>query len=241
MHLWHWRRLLLQILYGQTIGKLLLLLRLRMWLEVLLLLLLDLLRRLDRCVRWRRLLLLHLIHAPGRVGGRVVALDALLVATLAGLIFLTLQMEASTGFAGLRDTAVLDDGRLGLRVVLGVTKSMAFQQIRAGKGFGADLALVRFLLGVHSHVATQVIKARIALGALATRIEAGGGSSWLLGAAGLLGVLRVGSIAVGGGSGRGVVVGARTLECWFSTGFVGGSRGRAHAILVHGFDRPRSR
>lgn len=52
MHLLHWWCLLLQVLYGQAIGELLLL-RLGMLLEVLLLLLLDLLRRLDRSVRWR--------------------------------------------------------------------------------------------------------------------------------------------------------------------------------------------
>lgn len=135
---------------------------------------------------------------------------------------------------------MLDDGRLGLRIVLGVAESMAFQQIRAGKGFGADLALVRFLLGVHAHVTAQVIEAGIALGALATRIQAGG-SSWLLGTAGLLGVLRGSSIAIGGSSGRGVVVRARSLEGWFSTGFVGGGRGWGHASVVHGGHRPQSR
>lgn len=111
---------------------------------------------------------------------------------------------------------MLDDGRLGLRVVLRVAESVAFEQVGARKRLGADLALVGLFLGVHAHVATQVIETGIALGALATRVQPGGGGGLraggrlgflLLGRGAVVGRRRRGSSVRSGGSGsRGVVV-----------------------------------
>ena len=87
-----------------------------------------------------------------------------------------------------------------------MAKGVAFEQISTRKGLGADLALIWLFLGVHSHVTTQVIEARIALGALAAGVQTGS-STWP-GAGGRLGVLLLlprlsiaGGGRVGGGGG----------------------------------------
>lgn len=69
---------------------------------------------------------------------------------------------------------MLHDGRLGIRVVLGVAEGMSFEQVGTRKGLGTDLALIRLLLGVHAHVTAQMVKARIAFGAFAAAVE-----SWI--------------------------------------------------------------
>lgn len=118
----------------------------------------SLLGRLDERIRWRE------------VCGEV-ASDSLLGAALAGLFLFTLQMEAGARLAGLGNPAVLDDGRLRLRVVLGVTERVSLQQVRARKRFGANLALVRLLLRVHAHMAAQMVEASIAFGAFAAAVQ----------------------------------------------------------------------
>lgn len=92
-------------------------------------------------------------RARRRKGRGEVAMDSFLGAALARLFLFTLQMEAGARLAGLGNPAMLDDGRFRLRVILGVAERVSFQQIRSGERFGADLALVRLLLGVHAHMA----------------------------------------------------------------------------------------
>lgn len=83
---WRWRLLRLMLL-------------LLLWLRLLVMVLL--------CHIW---VLRRLGHFVGRSKVcREVAVDPLLGASFAGLLLLTLQMQASTGFAGLRDTTMLDD------------------------------------------------------------------------------------------------------------------------------------
>ena len=147
-------------------------------------------------------------------------------------------MQTGTRFAGLRDTAVLDNGGLRLWIVLVMAERVAFQQISTRKGFGADLALIWLFLGVHAHVTTQVIEARIALGTLATGVQTGS-STWP-GAGGRLGILLLlprlsiaGDGRVGGG-GR-LVLRARTLLRRFAVVLIdfGGGRGARASLHLH--------
>lgn len=119
-----------------------------------------------------------------------------------------------------------------------MAERVAFQQVGARKGFGADLALIWLFLGVHAHVATQMIEARIALGTLATGVQTGS-STWP-GVVGRLGVLLLlprlsiaGSGRVGGGGG--LVLRARTLLRRFAVVLIdfGGGRGARASLHLH--------
>ena len=192
------------------------------------------------------LLLLLLLHAARREGRRVVALDALLGTPFTWLLLLTLQVQTSTRLASLRNATVLDDGRLRLRIVLVMAEQVALQQISTRKGLGADLALIWLFLGVHAHVATQVIEARITFGTLATGVQTGS-STWP-GAGGRLSILLllrrlsiVGGVRIGGG-GR-LVLRARALLRRFAVVLidVGGGRGARASVHLHGLGSRRRR
>ena len=96
---------------------------------------------------------------------------AFLSTPLARLFLLALQVQSSARFARLTDSAVLDDGRLGLRIILRVAKRVSLEQICARKSFGAGLTHVRLFLCMHTDMSAQVIESRIALGAFPTGIE----------------------------------------------------------------------
>lgn len=108
-------------------------------------------RRRVRCIS-------HVVRRPdhsvrrGEVSSKVAG-NALLGTTLAWFLLFTLQVKASACFTGLRYPTVLDDGRPGLRIILGVAQGMSLQQICSRESFGADLTLIWLLLGVHPHVA----------------------------------------------------------------------------------------
>ena len=148
-------------------------------------------------------------------------------------------MQTGTCLASLRDSAVLDDGRLRLWIVLVMSECVAFQQIGTGEGFRADLALIWLFLGVHAHVTTQVIEAGIALGALATGIQTGS-STWpgvgsrlgfllLLSRLSIAGRGRVGSSGV-------LVLRSRTLLRRFAVVLIdfGGGGGARASLHLHG-------
>ena len=127
-----------------------------------------------------------------------------------------------------------------------MAERVAFQQISTRKCFGADLALIWLFLGVHAHVATQVIKARIALRTLAAGVQTGS-STWP-GAGGRLGILLLLpglSIAGGGrvGGGGGLVLRARTLLRRFAVVLIdfGGGRGARASLHLHGRGSRRRR
>lgn len=48
---------------------------------------------------------------------------------------------------------MLNNGGLRVRIVLCMAQSVALKQIGAGKGFGADMALVWLFLRVHTNMA----------------------------------------------------------------------------------------
>ena len=102
--------------------------------------------------------------------GHEIAVNAFLGASFTRLRLLTLQMQARARLAGLRDSAMLDDGRLRLRIIFGVAESVSLQQIGTCKRLGAYLTLIRFLLGVHPHVSAEVVEPGIAFGASSTAI-----------------------------------------------------------------------
>lgn len=155
-------------------------------------------------------------------------------------------MQTGTRLASLRDTAMLNDGRLRLWIVLVMAERVAFQQVSTRKGFRADLALIWLFLSVHAHVTTQVIEARIALGALATGVQTGS-STWP-GAGSRLGFLLllpglsiVGVGRIGGGGG--LVLRARTLLRRFAVILIdfGGGRGSRARLHLHGVGSRRRR
>jgi hypothetical protein len=159
-------------------------------------------------------------------------------------------MKTSTRLASLRNTTVLNDGRLRLWIVLVMAERVAFQQVSTRKRLRADLTLIRLFLGVHAHVTTQVIESCIALGTLATGVQTGS-STWP-GAGGRLGFLllllllpRL-SIASGGrrvGGGGGLVLRARTLLRRFAVVLIdfGGGRGARASLHLHGLGSRRRR
>lgn len=112
-----------------------------------------------------------------RKGRGEVARDAFLGAPLARLFFFALQMQSGARFAGLRDSAMLDDGRFGMRVVLGMTESVTLQQICTRKGLGTHLTLIWFLLRVHADMAAQMVQAGVGFVAFPAAVESSVG--WL--------------------------------------------------------------
>lgn len=52
-----------------------------------------------------------------------------------------------------------------------MAQSVALKQIGAGKGFGADMALVRLFLRVHTDMARQMVQPSVALGTFAAAVQ----------------------------------------------------------------------
>lgn len=66
---------------------------------------------------------------------------------------------------------MLNNGGLRVRIVLCMAQSVALKQIGAGKGFGADMALVRLFLRVHTDMARQMVQPSVALGTFAAAVQ----------------------------------------------------------------------